>query len=146
MRYNPPSLLPIRSDSALANPTLWGYKSARRGHPFESDPSASPFQLRLIGETDDKAPVTIPVELDKTVIHVHSRLSYPDYYDLLATAVCLHRNSLRVRRLIFLLSLIRTGPPCPCLFRTLKIRGDRLFFYSRGRHRSHPYSRFGTAS
>jgi hypothetical protein len=69
--------------SMYADPELWGYKMGADG-VFEAD-SEKPFELHLVGQRNPRSPVDIPDSL-KNVVTVDEKLSYPDYYQLIADA------------------------------------------------------------
>lgn len=69
--------------SMYTDPELWGYKLGADG-VFEAD-SEKPFELHLVGQRNPRSPVDIPDSL-KNVVTVDEKLSYPDYYQLIADA------------------------------------------------------------
>lgn len=69
--------------SMNADPGLWGYKIGANG-VFEAD-AAQPFELHLVGQRNPKAPLEIPAAL-QNVVAIDEKLSYPDYYRLIADA------------------------------------------------------------
>ncbi|BEI95077.1 hypothetical protein CcaverHIS631_0100260 [Cutaneotrichosporon cavernicola] len=71
------------NNSVHADPGLWGYKMGDNG-VFEGD-SEKPFELHLVGQLNPKSPVEIPESL-RNIITIDEKLSYPDYYRLIADA------------------------------------------------------------
>lgn len=72
-----------------ADPALWGYlPPSAPGGPFTPSPApdASPFQLLLIGQRNQKDPLVIPPELAQ-VVYILEDMLYPDFYEGLAIAV-----------------------------------------------------------
>ena len=69
-------------------PKLWGYQPSTEGEgaPLMPLEGGSPFQLHLVGQRNKDRPVTVPVEL-QNVVYYHEKLSYPDYYTLIANCV-----------------------------------------------------------
>lgn len=73
----------------VSDPKLWGYESyAEDGAavPLMPVEGLSPFQLHLVGQRNKERPINVPVELQNVVFY-HEKLSYPDYYTLIANCV-----------------------------------------------------------
>lgn len=74
------------------DPAAWGYRPMENGTPLVpitgqmQTQTQTPFRLQLMGQPVPEGELDVPVELS-SVVSIHQRLTYPEYYRLLSQAV-----------------------------------------------------------